>query len=393
MNCKTLLTIFAVLTGLANLYAQSQKQIVIGEKYKIHSEILSEEREYWVSMPSSYTDKAQSYKRYPVLILLDGNTHFNFASTIVNSMSSGNTDKREIPEMIVIGILNVNRERDFTPDKIITRRNNQTGNGDNFLSFLQNELIPAIDNEFRTVPYRVLVGHSLGGLITTHSYLQENSMFNSFICIDPSFGTWDETVMDGKLSGINNEVLTRPLYLATANWGKRNLRNRDRHIRFFESLNSMSNNLNACQKYYPSKNHSSVVLPAFYDGLSFIFNGYDKSYREVSDIEEVINHYREFSAKHSFEFKPPEELVSRIGYYLMRSDEIKVKQGALKFFKLNIHNYPQSFSAFDSLGEAHFNLGNEGKAIECFQTSLKLNPKNMNALNMIERIQNKDGNK
>lgn len=393
MKYKILFITFILCIGFVNLNAQSIEQIVIGEKYHINSDLLSEEREYWVSLPNSYTDEFNSYKRYPILILLDGNTHFSFASGIVNSMSSGNTDKREIPEMIVVGILNVNRERDFTPDKIVTKRENKTGGGDKFLSFIENELIPKLDSEFRTVPYRILVGHSLGGLITVHSYLQESSLFNSFISIDPSFGTWDENVMDEKLSNIQNEVLNRPLYIATANWGRRNLRNRDRHIRFFESLNSKTNNLNAYHKYYPSKNHSSVVLPAFYDGLNFIFKGYSKSYREVNDIEKFKNHYKELSINHSYEFKPPEELVNRIGYYLMRSNETNDKQEALKFFNLNAINYPQSFNVFDSLGEAYNNLGNEKEAIENFKKSLELNPDNENAQKMINKLKITDGNR
>lgn len=393
MKYRILNIVFTLIIGIANLHSQSYEQIVIGEKFKIQSEILSEEREYWISLPTSYKDELISYKQYPILIILDGNTHFSFVTSIVNSMSSGNTDKREIPEMIVVGILNVNRERDFTPDKIVTKRENQTGGGDNFLSFIENELIPKLDSEFRTVPYRVLVGHSLGGLITAHSYLQENSLFNSYISIDPSFGTWNEKVMDEKVSSIQNKVLSRPLYVATANWGRRNLRNRDRHIRFFESLNSKTNNLNAYHKYYPSKNHSSVVLPAFYDGLNFIFKGYSKSYREVNDIEKFKNHYKELSINHSYEFKPPEELVNRIGYYLMRSNEPSVKQEALKFFNLNAENYPQSFNVFDSLGEAYNNLGNKKEAIENFKKSLELNPDNENALNMLNKLKNTDGNK
>ncbi len=384
-------TIITLCLGFIHLNAQSNEPIVIGSKHHITSDILSEERAYWISLPESYKDEFKSYKKYPVLILLDGNTHFHFASGMVNSMSSGNSDKREIPEMIVIGVLNVNRERDFTPDKIITKRKNETGGGDNFLSFIETELIPKIDSEFRTAPYRILVGHSLGGLITAHSYLQQNSLFNSFISIDPSFGTWDEKVMDEKLNNSTNEILNKPLYIATANWGQRNLRNRDRHIRFFELLNSKTKNLNAYHQYYPSKNHSSVVLPAFYDGLNFIFKGYNKSYRQVDNFEKFINHYQEFSIRNSYDFKPPEELVNRIAYHLMRSNDKLVKKEALKFFELNAKNYPQSYNVFDSLGEAYYILNNRNEAIENFTISLELNPENENALEMINKLKDADG--
>ena len=108
----------------------------------------------------------------------------------------------------------------------------------------------------------------------------------------------------------------------------------------------------------------------------------------------VLNprHYVEFSNKHSFNFKPPEELVNRIGYHLLRSSAIEDQQKALQFFKLNSENYPLSYNVFDSLGKAYLNLGKEKEAIVNFNKSLELNPNNKNAINMINRIKNTDGN-
>jgi len=380
--------------GIRFCNAQLNEQIVIGHKHIIKSEILSEEREYWVSLPNSYDAELLSYKAYPILVLLDGNVHFHSVSGMVNSLSSGNTDKREIPEMIVVAILNVSRERDFTPDKIITKRENQTGGGDTFLAFIESELIPKIESEYRTVPYRILVGHSLAGLLTTHSYLQEKSPFNSFISIDPSFGNWDEKTMDEKISNVKDDSFKRPLYLATANWGKRNLRNRDRHIRFYEAMKAKSStSFYVEQKYYQNKNHSSVPFPAIYDGLSYIFKGYNQSYREVSNIEELNSNYYQLSQRNSYNFPPPEELVNRIAYRFLRSSEEKEKQKALNFFKLNVENFPNSYNVYDSLGDAQYQLGKEGDALKNFNKSLELNPNNTNAKEMISKITNTDANK
>ncbi len=394
MKFRLIHTVIIIIIGMGILKAQSNGEITIGTKHFIKSEILSEEREYWVSLPNSYDVEQSGYKKYPILILLDGNSHFHYISGMVNSMSSGNTDKREIPEMIIVGILNVNRERDFTPDKIITKRENQTGGGDNFLAFLEKEVIPRVDSTYRTEPYRMLVGHSLAGLITTHSYMKENSPFNSFISIDPSFGSWDDQVIDKKTTNLNEVIFKRPLFLATANWGKRNLRNRDRHIQFFETLHSKSNRtFNAKHQYYSDKNHSSVPILAIYDGLSYIFEGYNQSYRNVTEINKLIQNYEELSEKHAHDFLPPEELVNRIGYRLLRSSEIKDNELALEFFKLNTENYPKSYNVFDSLAEAHYKLGNEKEAIESYAESIVLNPENENASKMIKQIKETIDNK
>jgi predicted alpha/beta superfamily hydrolase len=93
-----------------------------------------------------------------VLIVLDGNVHFKSISGMVNYMSSDLYRSWKIPEMIVVAIQNVDRRRDYTPDKIITVRENNTGGGDSFLSFLEDELIPELDQKYRTEQYRILFG-------------------------------------------------------------------------------------------------------------------------------------------------------------------------------------------------------------------------------------------
>lgn len=389
MKIYTIALMACLFLGMKTLSAQAVEKIEIGERQSIQSEILSEEREYWISLPETYHNKYQTYKRYPVLILLDGHVHFKSSTGIVQFMSRAKNGSRQMPEMIVIGIMNVNRERDFTPDKIITRRKNSTGGGDNFLAFLEQELIPQIDKTYRTIPYRMLFGHSLGGLIAAHAYLKKNTIFNAFLSIDPSFGSWDSSVMDGKLAEIHDDVFTRPIYIATANWRKRNIRNRDRHVRFFESLDSKcKGDYLGKLEYFENENHSTVPLPAFYNGLSHIFKGYNYSYRDATNSEDLSRHFEQLSAGLSYEFLPPEELVNRIGYSKLRSRNEEEKKLALAFFKLNIENYSASFNAYDSLGEAALALGLKEKALQSFEKSLQLNPENGNAKKMITQIKN-----
>lgn len=369
--------------GFNNLHSQESDQIVIGTKHSMHSSILDEERSYWISLPDSYNDTNASYKKYPVLVLLDGNIHFKSISGMVNYMSSDRYRSYKIPEMIVVGIVNVDRRRDYTPDKIITRRENNSGGGEKFLSFLEKELIPLIEDQYRTEPYRILFGHSLGGLLTTHSYMKETSSFNSFIAVDPSFGTWDSETMDRKLDSLTPNSFNRYLYIATANWGKRNIRNRDRHIRLFEGLHSKSeDDFPGSLEYFEDENHSSVPVIAFLNGISTIYKGYGISYRDITSKEQLVNHYKTISDRLSWKISPPESLVNQLGYSALRNDKTK----ALEYFILNTQNHPKSYNAFDSLGEAYEAQGNTKKAVESYKVSLKLNPNNTSAENRIKQL-------
>ena len=372
---KQITALFFFLLAIYQINSQHADPIEIGTKHIVHSDILIEDREYWISLPESYNKESMSYMSYPLLIVLDGNIHFRSITGMVNYMSSGYNGNRKIPEMIIVAVKNVNRRRDFTPDKIITKRENDSGGGKRFLSFLEEELIPELDQNYRTDGYRILFGHSLGGLLATHAYMQEETIFNAFLAVDPSFGTWDSETMDKKLEMMGEEPFDRYLYMATANWGKRNVRNRDRHVRLYESLNSKcEGEFPAALEYFENENHGSVPIPAFHNGISSIFEGYGVSYREIESKEQLVQHFEDLSQRLSWEFCPPEYLVNRVGYRLLRSGNEDERSKALEFFIMNTENFPDSYNAYDSLGEAYEVLGNDMKASESYKKSLVLNP-------------------
>ena len=85
-------------------------------------------------------------------------------ASIIESQAFAGT----MPEMILVGIQNTNRTRDLTPTK--TERAN-TGGGDKFLDFIEQEVLPLVEKNYRTEPFRVFAGHSLGGLAVVYTML------------------------------------------------------------------------------------------------------------------------------------------------------------------------------------------------------------------------------
>ena len=261
---------FLLLCFFAKLNAQKANEIVIGNTYQIHSELLNETRQYSVYLPSSYGDRPS--KKYPILIVLDGDAFAQSLFTTVNYLGSDYLRNSSIPEMIVVGVSNVNRRRDFTPNKVVTKRPNDSGGGKLFLQFIQEELLVSINNNYRTSDLQILFGHSLGGLLAIHTYLQEDTPFDAFLAIDPSLGSWETDVMNMKVEQKSTASSERFLYIASANWGKRNLNNRDRHLRLFDLLDAKTEGafLGKIQ-YFEEENHRSVPLISFYYGIREIF--------------------------------------------------------------------------------------------------------------------------
>lgn len=92
----------------------------------------------------------------------------------------------------------------------------------------------------------------------------------------------------------------------------------------------------------------------------------------------AISHYREGRGN-----SLNEDQVNRLGYWLLQRKRVKE---AIEVFKLNVEDYPNSSNAYDSLGEAYMVDGDKERSIENYERSLKLDPKNQNAAEMLRKI-------
>lgn len=75
--------------------------------------------------------------------------------------------------------------------------------------------------------------------------------------------------------------------------------------------------------------------------------------------------------------------MNDIGYVLLQRKRVS---DALAVFKLSVQRFPDSFNAYDSLGEAYDAAGDRENAITNYQRSLDLNPKNTNAAAMLQKL-------
>ena len=103
-------------------------------------------------------------------------------------------------EMIVIGITNTERTRDFT--LTYDESYNEwgvSGGADNFLDFLEQELKPYISSNYRTNNYAIIAGHSLSALFTVYALHERPDMFHAF---SPSLWWHDEVIFPKAEQGL-----------------------------------------------------------------------------------------------------------------------------------------------------------------------------------------------
>jgi predicted alpha/beta superfamily hydrolase len=287
--------------------ATSPEPVVIGEKFQIESKILAETRTYVIHTPESYKSGKDAF---PVLVLQDAENNFAYTSAAVHLLSANG----RIPAMIVVGINNTDRTRDMTPSAP-----NRTGfsgvpgtgavgGADKFLSFIADELLPTIDRNYRTRPYRVLVGHSLGGLFAVYVLMNRPEVFKGYLISSPSLW-WDDQalVKTAQPFFAAHQDLRADLYMTMANEDGTMLGGAWKLSAVLEESNLA--NLRWQFKRYPEEDHGTVPYISTYEGLQAIFAGYrianPIALFEEGGLPAFERHYAEVSKRMGYIIEVP----------------------------------------------------------------------------------------
>lgn len=373
------------------LFAQTtENSIIIGTKHSIKSEIINETYTYNIYLPPSYFNSPN--KKYIVAYVLDGdNSKFHEVTGIIQSMNSKVHLKNQIPELIVVGIENNNRTRDFTPThsmNYLEQENvsafSSSGKADDFLHFMEKELMPKIDSTYRTLSKNMIIGHSLGGLFAIHSLLESPNLFSYYILIDASWH-WDNNYVGRRAKEVLQQRpdMEAEVYISLAN----NLKDDERHYQwgqeFFQLLDSHSSpKLNVRIQYFEDERHLTVPLLSTYYGLRFIFDGFEIDINDILLNPCIIDEYNDkVREKLGVEFILEEMYVNHIGYVALH--EIDKPDLAVSIFEINAKNYPSSLNVWDSLADGYLSKGLTEKAIACYEKILLLDPGNVDAKNKL----------
>jgi len=360
---------------------QAVSDFTLGKVFAIESTVLNEQREYMVSLPASYQgDDFYIEKSYPVLVVLDGERLFELAAGMVHAMSSGGTE--QIPEMIVVGVPNTDRSRDMLPNYDIEAGQEANASGAvSFRRFLEEELVPAVQENYRTTNCRILVGHSYSGLFAADSFL-ESTEFNGYVAIDPSLW-WDDRVLVKRANQLlaAKEKFTSSIYFGQAN----NPFNEGMEAgRLGRALQAFTRTLDTLKvdglryqtRFYPDEDHYSIPLITLYHGFQFVFEGYKYPLNQVKGTsgELIRQHYLSLSERMGGQLLPPGKLLNQVGLYLL--EEEGYGSDAIKILEFNKESYPGSHIPWFSLAEAYRLSGNYELAIGHYSECIRLDPSN-----------------
>jgi predicted alpha/beta superfamily hydrolase len=305
----------------------------IGETHTITSAILGEDRPYMVYLPEGCKPSGAGAP-CPVLYILDGPSHLHYGSGMLAHLAAN----AQIPEMIMVAVANTaDRMHDLTPTHSMldyegkeSAVNATSGGGEAFFDFLEKELIPDVEARYATMPYRLFSGHSLGGLMALHGFIERPALFQAWIAVDPSLWWHDQELVKRAEQKLPNATDIRgKVFIGVADYDARG----DGAIvsmetgaeRFAYAMQtSPSPRLHSMLKLYPGQDHGSVPLPSLYDGLLFVFDGYKNPPPAVTSrgLQAVEAYYRDYLGDYGIALEVP-------GGVLMGMAQLAQQQGEL----------------------------------------------------------------
>lgn len=198
---------WACIFSTTNTCGQSKSQ----DDHIIRSSVNSKTYRLQVSLPKGYSTTDTLH--YPVLYVLDGKFSYQSFHSIRQVLDLA----REIKDVIIVAIEGeaatdadwfASRYADFTPSSVpqadtqwaqmmnIPEGKLKSGGAELFLNTLQKDVIPFINNHYKTTGRPGLSGHSLGGLFVGYCLIKNPRLFKSYGINSPSFW-WN-----------NNEMMT-----------------------------------------------------------------------------------------------------------------------------------------------------------------------------------------
>jgi predicted alpha/beta superfamily hydrolase len=320
----------------------------------IESEHLTESRGYRVSLPENYASNPDAH--YPLLLLLDGQRYGDLvADNAIFLAKIG-----EIPEHIIVAVDSGNRLRDFTP----TDSPDWEGDGGagNFLAFLQKELLPQIEKDYRVARPHVIWGHSLGGLFAMYTLYAGPELFDACLVNDGSLD-WDYAVTERLMQEFFERQASPRHFLYFNSSYMRPMD--DPELRWLDRLTEMlaakaPANLRWIYEPMPNESHASIPLVGSIRGLRALYEGYLAPETVMfAGLDAVVKHYDSIKGRVGAPDQIPEAVLNNFGYLML----FEATDEAVGAFELATQLYPQSTNAWDSLSDGYLEAGRTKEAL------------------------------
>lgn len=368
----------------------AETDFVLGKKVMLKSAVLGEDRSLQIFTPANYETAKSSYPTLPVLYLLDGADHYVHATGLIDYLAR----KGRIPPMIIVAIGNTQRQRDFTPVftaapdpqgklRKLNERFKDSGGAGKFFEFMRDELIPYVEKTYRTAPFRILDGHSLGGLFAADVLQKNPATFQAYILTSPSLW-WDQEALLKRPGPIG--LARQFVFVSVGNEGGPHRPAIDHYVAQLKERATPG--LAWKFKAYDDESHGSVPHLTLYDALQFIFSGWyltdNPEEFTALTFASVAKHYAGLSEKYGYTLPVPAATLHSIVQAQTgrnRWDE------AIAAAKEGIRLHPQLAGTQVDLGDIYAKKGDRDAALAAYRKALEIDPKHDAAKKALAKLE------
>jgi len=346
------------------------------ERDIIHSDILNDDSEISVYLPPSYSATNQNF---PVLYILDGDYNFFYVSGLLELQSS---ISENIPEMILIGISGKGSETYRTNCKPNIDTIKGKGNADQYADFIETELVPFVNTKYRTSNYKLLAGHSAGGLFIMNTVLQKPNAFNAYIAISPSLW-WEKNVMNDVAIQTfkSNPNFSSNVYVSLANEKGMGV---DKFLEVVKD-NNISDSVFKF-KHFTDENHNSVGLPSYLWALKDIFIPWKGEKEYFEKTSELKDYHTNMLKAYGSAFNIQNSLLMYT-IYVLREDAAELEKMQAEIKQL----YPEAVAKFDNFWvQRLISMDKNAEAEALLQKSIKEHPDFFDSYNTLSKLKLKN---
>jgi tetratricopeptide (TPR) repeat protein len=335
--------------------------ISIGTYKVLHSNILNEDRLLFVHLPREYDE---TRLRYPVLYIFYVDLYNYFTEAASISEKLGGTG--EMPPLIIVGVANTNRYRDLLPVK--SRGIAESGGADNFLRFVEEELIPHIDRTYRTKNFRIAAGPQAAAVFSLYALIMRPNLFQATISENP-FMNPDNAEYLLPLSEQffrKRTILKHYLYIkCEKNERAQELESARRFAAMLDSTKPQGFGVSV--EFRESSGDFIPPLP-FSEAFRSIFAAHKLQRNfQTSSLQDILNYYKERSEEYGFPVDPPDLMLTFEGDKVQQRGRMRE---AIGIFNYQLQLNPKSLNALLRLGEAYRVLGEYGEAKKYYSAFL-----------------------
>jgi len=323
---------FILTLWLVSFFSLSGEPIIIGETITIDSKVLMKKASLNIRLPASY--QALENKRYPVFFSLG-----SFSTTAVTIDALSHNQEYPMPDTILVSL---------TTETIVNFIQ-RGGKSEDFINFFETDVIPYIDKQYRSQPFRIFGSSERFGQAALYALIHKSELFQAYFAISPWITDGSALVNEFETFLKGNKDISAFLWLSSG--GEARVASNYHKLISLLKQHAPENLEWKSAQFNQNTNMSQglLSLPTALESLFADLVLAPDSTVVNAGVESIKSYYQQLSNNKYGYAISSEKALRNFGYALLSEEKVKK---AIEVFKINLKDYPNSPHVYRALATA-----------------------------------------